>query len=100
MRGKALRTKTAAAVLLAAWSCAAPLRARSGGAEPESPDKSVEKKIPAPEKRSGYRQYNDYSHSTGESVGMLALDALAWIFAVILVPVFAIAALFSFLIPK
>lgn len=136
-----MRTKRAAAVLLAAWSCAAPLRARSGGVEeawtrggrdfdglsgrpsgavaagnmagggalaelaamggaPEAKNEAVEKKVPAPEKKSGYWQYNDYAHSTGESIGMLALDVVAWVFAPIVVVAGIIGALFTFLLPK
>lgn len=134
-----MRIKRAASVLLAAWSCAAPLLARSGGVEDEwvrggrnfdglpgrpsaqavagnlagggalaelsavngaqeSPDKPVEKKVPAPEKKSGYWQYNDYSHSTGESIGMLALDIVAWVLAPIVLVAGIIGALFTFLL--
>ena len=136
-----MRIKRASAVLLAAWSCAAPLLARSGGVEdawarggrdfdglsgrpaapavagnlagggalaelaavngaPESHDKSVGKKVPAPEKKSGYWQYNDYSHSTGESIGMLALDIVAWLLAPIVLLAGIVGVLFSFLLRK
>lgn len=133
-----MRTKSAGTVLLAAWSCAVPLRALSGGLEEAwarggrdfdglpgrrsgpafagdmaggrafaqlsamdgtsgAAKEAEAKQVPAPDKKSDYWRYNDYSRSTGESIGMLALDAVAWLFAVVLVPVFAVAVLFSFL---
>lgn len=140
-----MRANRTAALLLAAWSCGAPLQAASGGDEQawarggrdfdglpgrpagagpvlagnmaggralaelaamdgasEAAKGAAVKAVPhpAPEKKSDYWRYNDYSHSTGESIGMLALDVLAWVFAVILVPVFVIVVLFSFLRPK
>ena len=58
------------------------------------------KKVPAPEKKSGYWQYNDYSHSTGESIGMLALDIVAWLLAPIVLLAGIVGVLFSFLLRK
>ena len=136
-----MRIKRAASVLLAAWSCAAPLLARSGGVEdawarggrdfdglsgrpttpavagnlaggpalaelaamdsaPRADEDAAQKKVPAPGKKSGYWQYNDYSHSTGESIGMLALDIVAWVLAPIVLVAGVIGVLFSFLLRK
>lgn len=134
-----MRAKRAAALLLAAWSGAAPLLARAEGGEeawvrgnrdfdgqsgrpggesvagnltanpalvelaamggaPETKIEAGATQIPAPEKKSSYWQYNDYSHSTGESIGMLALDVVAWLFAPIVLVAGIIGVLFSFIL--
>ncbi|MDP3541013.1 MAG: hypothetical protein Q8T11_00940 [Elusimicrobiota bacterium] len=132
-----MTTQKAAALLLAAWACAAPLRARCDGGEdawarggrdfdglsgrpaapavagnlaggpalaglaamdnaPKTGNEAAEKKVPSPEKKSSYWQYNDYAHSTGESIGMLALDIIAWVLAPIVVIAGILGVLFSF----